>query len=374
MHDVVIVGGGPVGMFLALLLSRAGLDVAVLERRQVRSTHSRAIGIHPPALEVLDDAGAAAPLVAAGLQIRRGVARSLGATVAALSFTGVSERFPFVLTVPQAVTERILTDQLHALAPDALRTGVRVLGVHDDGAGVALRAEDGTLYRGRLAVAADGARSPVRAALGIRAVSRRYPDSYLMGDFPDDTADGSLGVLYLEPDGIVESFPLPARLRRWVARMPALPEAPTAGQLAGIIRQRTGVAVDAANNSMLSAFTVRSTLARRLVCGRVVLAGDAAHEVSPIGGQGMNLGWLDAAALAPVIAAGLRGEPVASRLRDFERSRRRAAVVASAQAHLNMALGRPLPVRVLAVRTALIRAVMGLPGAGEAVARRFTMN
>ncbi|MFD1213467.1 FAD-dependent oxidoreductase, partial [Arthrobacter sp. GCM10027362] len=65
MHDVVIVGGGPVGLFLAILLAREGLDTAVLERRQARSPHSRAIGIHPPALEALDDAGAAAGLLAA---------------------------------------------------------------------------------------------------------------------------------------------------------------------------------------------------------------------------------------------------------------------------------------------------------------------
>ncbi|MDQ6752653.1 MAG: FAD-dependent monooxygenase, partial [Actinomycetota bacterium] len=385
MHDVLIVGGGPVGLFMAALLLQQGLDVRVLEQRTERSTHSRAIGIHPPALDALDSVGVSAGLLVQGVQIRRGLARSGGRDVAGLSFATVSAAHPYVLAVPQERTESALEARVRELSPAALIRGVRVDSMHDDGGSVTLNAvrnggsaftddtagpaagptagpaagpPDGQAppaeyraeYRARLVLAADGARSTIRDRLGIPTTVRDYPDHYVMGDFADGTADGTTAVLYLEPGGIVESFPLPGNLRRWVVHTDGPLSQPTADQLAGLIRERTGAAVDPSRNSMLSAFSVRARLARRLVQGRVALIGDAAHEISPIGGQGMNLGWLDAAAFAPIIGAALEGAPVGRRLRTFERTRQRAAGRAVWQSHLNMALGRPLPAPVMAAR------------------------
>ena len=98
--DVAVVGGGPVGVYLAILLLQAGITVQVLEQRTRRSAHSRAIGVHPPALESLDRAGIASAMTAEGVQITRGEARSAGRTVARLDFAAASARYPFVLTLP----------------------------------------------------------------------------------------------------------------------------------------------------------------------------------------------------------------------------------------------------------------------------------
>ena len=138
LHDVAVVGGGPVGLLMAILLARRGLDVAVLEQRTSRSNHSRAIGIHPPALAVLDDAGVGPALLAAGVRIRRGMARSRGREVASLSFDAVPGRHPYVLAVPQVITEQLLEEQLEALRPGALQRGVHVHAADDDGAAVTL--------------------------------------------------------------------------------------------------------------------------------------------------------------------------------------------------------------------------------------------
>jgi 2-polyprenyl-6-methoxyphenol hydroxylase-like FAD-dependent oxidoreductase len=407
LHDVAVVGGGPVGLLMALLLTRRGLDVAVLEQRLARSGHSRAIGIHPPALAVLDDAGVGPALLAAGVRIRRGTARSRGREVASLSFDAVPGRHPYVLAVPQRITEQLLEEQLEALRPGALRRGVQVHSADDDGATVTLSCREGTgpgsgtregtgpgraadteqgwatglaagpdpvTVRARLVVAADGAYSALRRQRGVAVRTRTYPDAYLMGDFADTTSDGSTAVLYLEAGGIVESFPLPGGTRRWVARMPGVVSHPTAAGLASLIARRTGIRPEPDSCSMLSAFSVSSRMPRRLVAGRLALIGDAAHQISPIGGQGMNLGWLDAAALAPIVAAALRGEPTAAALRQFEADRRRAAATATWQAHLNMALGRPLPPAVLAARNQVFGALTHIPGAHDAVANRFTMH
>lgn len=196
-----------------------------------------------------------------------------------------------------------------------------------------------------------------------------------MGDFLDGTDDGHDAVLYLETGGIVESFPLPGGIRRWVVRLGSPVDRPTAEHLTALIRDRTGVAVDATTNSMLSAFEVQSRLAERFVAGRTVLVGDAAHEVSPIGGQGMNLGWLDAVRLVPIIAASLRdGDDVGARLAEYEKERRAQAALARRKAHLNMALGRPPPRPLLRPRNAVLAALIRNDAVHTGVARAFTMQ
>ena len=377
MVDVLIVGGGPVGLYLAALLLQDGVRVRVLEQRLQRDRHSRAIGIHPPALTALDRVGVASILVSEGVAIRRGRAMSGSRTVGSLSFATVSERFPFVLALPQFRTEEVLELRVRELDPEALVRGAQVTGVTHDGGRVTLDVDAGTARwqdTAALAVAADGSRSLMRTLLDVPVRSKTYPDHYVMGDFAAAGGFGDDAVLFLEAGGIVESFPLPGAVRRWVVRVSEPVTAPSATGLAGLVQQRTGILPEAETNSMLSGFSVRSSIALRLVAGRTALIGDAAHEISPIGGQGMNLGWLDAQELAPIICAALDGKHVGRRLRDFEFRRRLAADVARRQSEVNMMLGRPLARPVLAMRNGAIAAVAAVPPLNRLVARRFTMQ
>ncbi|UTT67860.1 FAD-dependent monooxygenase [Arthrobacter sp. DNA4] len=380
--DVLIAGGGPVGLYLAAALLQEGVSVRVFEQRQSRNRHTRAIGIHPPALEALAAVHVASAMVEEGVRIRSGMAVSRGKTVGTMAFDDVSRDFPFVLALPQYRTEQLLEERVLALDPGAIVRGANVTGVRDDGGKVTVAvdagagaARPGGSATGALLVLADGARSRLRDALGVPVVRKTYPDHYLMGDFDDGTDFGDKAVLFLEPDGIVESFPLPGGVRRWVVRLGA-PAGPAAGSghLAELVHRRTGIRPNPSTNSMLSAFNVQSGIAQRTVAGRTVLLGDAAHEISPIGGQGMNLGWLGARDLVPVACAALAGEPTGAQLRQFDQSRRQAAVLARRQAEINMMLGRPLPGPLLRIRTAGVAAAAAIPAVNQWAARRFTMN
>ncbi|WP_432563410.1 FAD-dependent oxidoreductase [Kineococcus sp. SYSU DK003] len=404
--EVLVVGGGPTGLFLGALLAGRGVDVAVLERRALPSTHSRAIGLHPPALHALEEIHLREAVVAAGAQVHTGQARSRGRLLGSLTFERAWPQTPFVLTLPQQRTEAVLEQRLAQLAPGALRRGREVLEVHDTGPGpVRVRVrptapgtsptgaeEDLETWTARIVVGAGGAHGCRRELFGTVGRVRTYPDTYLMGDFADTTADPGTAAIHLEPGGVVESFPLPGGVRRWVAhtgRAPAHPPAhppahrqggqlQQAQRLADVVAQRTGAVLDVGSTSMVSAFAVHRRIAERMVQGRRVVLGDAAHEISPIGGQGITLGWLDACELAPLLVRELRsgaGRALADvpELVAFQRRRLSAARRAAWQAEANTRLGRPAPVVVHGLRDGLLRAVLSTPARHE-LAAAFSMR
>ena len=374
--DALVVGGGPVGIHLAALLARAGLDVRVWEARSEPARLSRAIGIHAPALDAFDRLGVADEMVAEAVLVRNGIAMARGRALGTVSFAGASATHPYVAALPQWRTEAILARRLAALAPDALRRGVTLTGLDVDpveGAGGGVRATgldaDGRPVEAaaRLVIGADGTRGRVRGLLGIGVDERPLPDRFLMGDAPDTTDGGDDAVITLHPDGVVESFPLPGGMRRFVVGVrPGDGDGDPAELVAAAVLARTGHVVRAADLDPVSGFGVRRRLARRMAVGRALLIGDAAHEISPIGGQGMNLGWLDADALAPILVDAVRsrdGVPHPARIARWERERMSSARRAAVQSEINTALGRPVRGLTRLVRDAGLRAVLASPAA-----------
>ncbi|KQS23048.1 hypothetical protein ASG05_04670 [Frigoribacterium sp. Leaf186] len=368
---------------LAAALTDRGLDAVVWEARVDDPAHSRALGVHPPSIDLFDRLGLADDLLEGAVRIRRGIATSGARTIGAVPFDRASSRWPFVAAVPQDATEAVLRRGLADRRADALRRGIRFTGLEqrDDDVVVHGADVDGPVVAAaRFVVGADGTRSAVRAALGVDSRARDLPDRYVMGDVADATGHGPDAVIHLERAGVVESFPLPGGRRRFVVHVGTMPEAdgrrastpaapappaPTADQLAALVSRRTGEAVDPTTTTMTSAFGVRRRLATRTVVGRVVLIGDAAHEISPIGGQGMNLGWLDGAALETVLAAALRrrgGRALDPGSFDrFEAGRARAALRAARQAEWNTALGRPVGAAAARARDLALGAVLRAP-------------
>ncbi|MGN8049022.1 FAD-dependent oxidoreductase [Curtobacterium sp. 22159] len=384
--DVLVVGGGPVGLFTAALLAARGVDVVVWERRTDPPTGSRAIGIHPPSLDAFATIELDGPVLAEAARVHRGTARSRGRPLGTLTFERASDTHPYVATLDQHRTETLLRARLDAASPRALRTGTTLTALDRHRDHVDARGTDpggaAVSVRAAFVVGADGARSLVRDLLGIPTTGREYPDRYVMGDFADpEPAEARTAALVdVGPHGVVESFPLPGGRRRYVVLVPDedlpvaadAPDPQLASRLTAIVAARTGVTPDPATCSMLSGFGVRKRIARRVGTGRVVLVGDAAHEISPIGGQGMNLGWLDAAELAPLLTAAVAsGAP--GPWPQYARRRQAAARRAARQAEVNMALGRPLGTVAAAGREALLRTVLRLPTA-DGLARTYAMR
>lgn len=389
--DVIIVGAGPVGLFLGCRLAQLGISFRILEKRTSRFQHSRSIGIHPPSLERLEPLGVVNEVLDRGTRIKRGLGFINTTFVGTLDFSACPPPYNFVVTLPQFETEAILEKRLCKLAPKRLLCGIEVANLQqtNDGVIVGVKWENGKTEKPVLSnsegwengirrisakylVACDGKDSTVRQLAGISFRGADYPDTYVMGDFADNTQFGEDAAIYLTKEGLIESFPLARGVRRWVAKTNGRVTEPSVALLAELVKARVRHDLPVNTNSMLSSFGVQHYLADTFVQGRVLLAGDAAHVLSPIGGQGMNLGWLDAWAVAEALEnVLLKKTEAAEELRRYDSSRRRAARIAIRRAEFNMRMGRQT--RFSFAKYALAKLLLKEPFA-TMLAKTFTMR
>ena len=178
--DVVIVGGGPVGLWLACELALAKVKVAVLERRTERVVQSRALAIHGRTLEVFSLRGLADRFLARGRPVP---SMHFGALDTRLDFSVIDTRFPFMLVLPQATTEALLEERALEIGVN-VRRGHFVETVEQDANHVVISGRNREVpfrFSARYVVGADGARSKVR---------QRRPDRFCR---PSGTAHDDAG-------------------------------------------------------------------------------------------------------------------------------------------------------------------------------------
>jgi 2-polyprenyl-6-methoxyphenol hydroxylase-like FAD-dependent oxidoreductase len=322
--EVVVVGGGPTGLVLTSTLRQAGHDVLTLDRQEEGANDSRAAAIHAKTLEVLRELNVTDRLVAEGVIVPTFTFRDRDRILTRLDFSALPTEYPFVLTLQQYRTEKILTERMHALGGQVMRP-YAVKGVSIDGGGADIDVEgpDGReVVRARYLVGADGVGSVVRQSAKIAYAGGTYDQSFTLADarvewpLPFEEVQN-----FFSPAGIVVSGPLPDNQRRVLATVDNPPEVIDVDFVQHILDERgpTGARVNELTWS--SQFHVHHRIASTFRQGPVFLAGDAAHVHSPAGGQGMNLGIQDAVDLAHTLSASIKGAKHAD-LDGYERRRR----------------------------------------------------
>lgn len=376
---VVIVGGGPVGLFLAICLIKKGIECRVLEKRQEPIADSRSLGIHPVSLELFDEVGITEPFLKAGLKIRRGLALTEKNKLGEISFEHCPKPHNYILACPQFTTEKILREELSKLDEHALITGATFQSFleHEQSVEITYSANQQTYQQitSNFIVGCDGKNSLVRQQASIHYSGKRYDDTYIMGDFEDTTDFSSDAAVFLTKSGLIECFPLPNGMRRWVVKTDKYISKPNHEKLATLVLERLGYDLFGIKSTMLSSFGVQHFMAETFAKRRVLLAGDAAHVVSPIGGQGMNLGWLDCQILAMQLHAlvnskgELNYDPAI--LKKYSLRQKKIVKKAARRAEINMALGRKY--RIPLLRNLFVKGMLQSPLKNK-VAEIFTMR
>ncbi|MFM0341413.1 FAD-dependent monooxygenase [Paraburkholderia fungorum] len=326
--DVVVLGGGPVGLWLSCELRLAGLNVAVVERRQERIYQSRAGTMHSRTLEMFGLRGLADRFLANGKPIP---AWHYGMLNTRLDFSPLDSRFPHALRIPQATTEKLVKERAAELGVVYLG-GHRAETIRQDHAGVTVEgATDKGPFRleGRYLVGCDGARSLTRQQAGIGFSGHEATHTWLLGDVMLDMPEGKPMITeYNEHGGIMIAPPGDDGRRRIVVTTPdesdlaLLRQEPTLDDLARMVNKVLGTDFNMHDPLWLSRFSNETRLADHYRNGRIFLAGDATHVHLPAGGQGMNVGLQDAFNLGWKLAAVVKGEADESLLDSYEAERR----------------------------------------------------
>jgi 2-polyprenyl-6-methoxyphenol hydroxylase-like FAD-dependent oxidoreductase len=337
---VLIVGAGPTGLSLALVLQQYQIPFRLIDARPEPTQTSNALAIHAGTLKVLDQLGLAERFLTEGYPIYASRLYSPAGLMAELNFRQTHQnkpnRYPFVLALPQSRTEALLEAALIARGGKVER-GLRFENLIEDGKHVEVVLENERCLA-EYVVAADGYHSQVRAqipSLNNEFVTRDLEQAFILADIDGEyalaeTLAAHTLYAFYSATGILGIFPLGHnhyRLIADVARDDNLPKTPEAifDKFKTLIKVRSQNQLALQNNPRglvwASHFWIHSACLPTLRHDRLFFCGDAAHVHSPVGGQGMNLGIQDAFNLGFKLAFYLTGRAKPSILTSYNSER-----------------------------------------------------
>lgn len=337
-YDVAVLGGGLVGLCMALALSRHGFSVALIDPAPVADRAAldfdgRAYAVAPGSRNLLAaigvwDAIAAEAQPIAGIEVAD---RTPGPVAPGLLHFDAVEAGGAALgwivedhVLRRALLAAVEQAELSHMAPS------RAIEVTRDGFGAEIVLDSGLCLSAALVVACDGRRSPTARAAGIRYLAWGYAQTGLVSAISHTKPHGGLAHQGFYPGGPFAVLPMTGDRSALVwserteiaERIAALSDADYMQAVAARIGGRLG---DLELVGRRWAYPLGLALAHRYVAPRLVVAGDAAHGVHPIAGQGMNLGLRDVAALVEVLVGAARlGLDIGTEdvLQDYQRWRR----------------------------------------------------
>jgi 3-(3-hydroxy-phenyl)propionate hydroxylase len=336
---VVIAGSGPAGSTLALYLARQDIPVLILEREPDLPVDLRASTFHPPSLEMLNELGVAAPMIAKGLIVDKYQYRDRRTgEVAEFDMSVIADEtlFPYRLQLEQYELTRIINRVLKDYDCAEVRFEHEVVGFSQDASGVdcVVKTPAGNeIVRGAFLIGADGASSNVRKAAGIDYSGFTYNERFLVAstNFPfEDVFENLSWVNYVaDPE---EWCVILRTEKRWRVLWPTDPANDDEALYLSdaYIQDRLHHLYDKEGEYDIAHRTlyhVHQRVAESYFQGRVVLVGDACHINNPLGGMGMNGGLHDAFNLAEKLTAVINdGADHRALIGRYDRQRRELAV------------------------------------------------
>jgi 2-polyprenyl-6-methoxyphenol hydroxylase-like FAD-dependent oxidoreductase len=313
-HAVVVAGGGPTGLMLAAELALAGVDVAIVERRASQDLPgSRAGGLHSRTIEVFDQRGIADRFLSEGH-----VVQVAGFAGTQFDISDFPTRHPYGLGLWQKHIERILAGWVGEL-PVAIHRGREVTAFAQDDTGVDVQLSDGESLRAQYLVGCDGGRSLIRKAAGIEFPGWEPTTSSLLAEveMTDEPETGirrtpsgmhAIGKVEYEIQGGEVVYKKGGTVGVMLTESHVgNTDEPTLRDLSEGLIAVYGTDYGIHSPTWITRFTDMTRQALAYRDRRVLLAGDAAHVHSPVGGQGLQTGVQDAVNLGWKLAQVVKG-------------------------------------------------------------------
>ncbi len=338
-HDVVIIGAGPVGLAAGIDLAMRGVPVVILDDNTRVSSGSRAICFSQHSLEILDRLGCAGPMVEKGVVWDKGKVFFDDRQIYDFDLLPeAGHKYPAFINLQQYHLERFLVARLRELQgegkPIELRGGHKLsaVGAHDDHVKLNIETCEGPYeLHADWVIACDGANSATRRMLGLEFDGRVFEDNFLIADtvmdadFPTERwfwfdppfNKGQSALLHKQPDNV---WRIDFQIGWDIDREEELKEENVRNRLQAMLGRDARFQIE-----WTSIYTFQCRRMNSFRHGRVLFAGDAAHQVSPFGARGANSGLQDAANLCWKLQAVIHELAPDSLLDSYSRERVEAA-------------------------------------------------